>query len=523
MIGKLCEKQVFQGITVSLTKRKIQKYQRQLGNGHDVELHLTVADLYKHLEEDSLALESYRAAETSLLQNQKPLTTTQSDQLIKIYKRILAISPLDEETVHKLSQEYIRRHLDYRAIELYTTLAERFIRQGKYREATRQYQHVFALEPGSITARMTCANLYCRLGEIVQGAQEYAHIGDLYFEYQKFDGALEYYRESLKLNSQDETVAQKIQMTQQILDGTLIPQAQASLQRLNLIQNDQTHLKRSLEEKERIEGELRKNIQLLKQRYAQSVASKNEQLRATQTRLEELAVYVAAFKDNLESIAIEKRQLEEQLTQELTHKHDLEQKLKKLNALRVEEHAPFPGSTAQTQRLETAIARLQHEKTRLGTQLQKKLERSSEREGQLRAHLEQQIARGAALECQLSDLTQEQKDVEQKLQLQLRESQRREQFLREQMKQLIEQHERALQNVEQQKEQLEQKYRNTQVKMNMVETRNMATLEQLQGELSRQWTLESNFSEQFHESLQEITLLLQNQEQEIQKLEHLHP
>ncbi len=56
------------------------------------------------------------------------------------------------------------------------------------------------------------------------------------------------------------------------------------------------------------------------------------------------------------------------------------------------------------------------------------------------------------------------------------------------MKQLIEQHERALQNVEQQKEQLEQKYRNTQVKMNMVETRNMATLEQLQGELSRQWT-----------------------------------
>ncbi len=123
--------------------------------------------------------------------------------------------------------------------------------------------------------------------------------------------------------------------------------------------------------------------------------------------------------------------MEEQLTQELTHKHDLEQKLKKLNALRVEEHAPFPGSTAQTQRLETAIARLQHEKTRLGTQLQKKLERSSEREGELRAHLEQQIARGATLECQLSDLTQEQKDVEQKLQLQLRESQRREQFLRD--------------------------------------------------------------------------------------------
>ncbi|GAK56177.1 chromosome segregation ATPases [Candidatus Vecturithrix granuli] len=523
MIEKLCDTQVFQGITVSLTKRKIQKCQRQLGNGHDAELHLTVADLYKHLGEDVLALESYRAAAKSVLQRQTPLTTTQSDQLIKIYKRILTLNPLDEETAHQLSQEYIQRGLNYRAVELYTTLAERFMRQGKYREATEQYQRVFAIEPGSITARITCANLYCQLGDVVQGAQEYAYIGDLYFEYQKFDGALEYYREAFKLNPQDETIEQKIQMTQQILDGVLIPQAQASLQRLNLIQHDQTHLQHSLEEKERIERELRRNIHLLKQRYAQSVASKNEQLRATQTRLEELAVYVAAFKDNLETIAIEKRQLEEQLEQEVTHKHDLEQKLKKLNALHVDEYMASSGSTAQTQRLETAVTRLQQEKARLGTQLQKKLERSAEREGQLRAHLEQQISRGTTLEHQLSDLTQEQKDVEQKLQLQLRESQRREQFLREQMQQLIEQHEYALQNVKHQKERLEQKYRSTQAKMNMVETRNMATLEQLQGELSRQWTIESNFSEQFHESLQEITLLLQNQEQEIQKLEQLHP
>ena len=523
MIEKLCDTPVFQGITVSLTKRKIQKYQRQLGNGHDVELHLTVADLYNHLGEHSLALESYQAAADCLLQGQSSLTTTRSDQLIKIYKRILAMNPLDEATTHKLGQEYERRGLDYRAIELYTTLAERLTRQGKYREATGQYQRVFALRPGSITARITCANLYCQLGENAQAAQEYDHIGDLYFEYQKFDGALEYYQEALKLAPNDETIEQKIRMTQQILDGTLIPQAQASLQKLTLIQHDQTQLKRSLQEKERVERELRKNIHLLKQRYAQSVASKNEQLWSTRKRLEELSVYVAVFKDNLEHIAIEKQQLEQQLDQELAHKRDLEQKLTKLRTLEV---SPYPASsdtTTQAHRLESAETRLQQEKARLGSQLQRKLEQSSEREEHLRTQLEQQISRRTALEGQLSHLTQEQQDVEQKLQIQLQESLRREHFLREQMKQLIEQHEHALKNVQQQKEWLEQKYRTTQAQINMVETRNMATLEQLQGELSRQCAMESNFSEQFHESLQEITLLLQNQEQEIQKLEQLQP
>ena len=76
MIEKFWDTQVFQGITVSLMKRKIQKCQRQLGNGHDAELHLTVADLYKHLGEDALALESYRAAAKSLLQSQTPLSTS---------------------------------------------------------------------------------------------------------------------------------------------------------------------------------------------------------------------------------------------------------------------------------------------------------------------------------------------------------------------------------------------------------------------------------------------------------------
>ena len=530
MVGSHYERNILHGITASFTKRKIQKYQRKLGNGHDVELHLTVAELYRHLNEDSLALESYHLAINGLLKKGMPLKTADSDTLINIYKRILAIIPFSEDICNKLGHEYHRRGLDYRAIELYTSLAERFARNGDYRKATEQYQRIFAMEPNSISARVTCANLYCQLGDHKQGAREYAHIGDIYFEHQKFDGALEYYRQAQTLYPDNDTVKQKLQITQQILDGVLIPRAQASLQKLHLMSQDSNALKRTLEEKEQIEQELRTNIQQLKYRYQQSVTTKNEQLRLTQKRLNKLSTYVAKLKDNLEAIASEKQRLQKQLEQEIAYKCDLEHKLIKLGTLHVndcetrstEDSSFDSGQQAEhAKRLESAIIRLNQERTKLKGRLQEKLTKSSNRETRLREHLKQQIHQGTTLEQQLIQRSQERKHIEQALQHQLQKSQKRENFLREQMKQLIEQHECALKQVEHEQHMLEEKYRATQARINSVEKDNMDTLEQLQGELLRQCKMESHFSENFHNSLQEIVILLHNQEQEIQKLEQL--
>ncbi len=524
------EYNILREISASLKKRKIHRCQRRLGNGHDVELHLTVADLYDHLGENRLAIESYHLAVRSLEYKGTPLSAADSDQLIKIYKRLLVLDPLDNKVAQKLGQEYLHRGFQYRAVELHSSLAEHYVKQGDYQKATEQYQHISAIEPGSITTRIACANLYKEMDEFVQAAREYSHIGDIYFEHQRFDGALEYYRQAATLAPDDADVEQKVQTTQQVLDGTLIPQAQASLQKLTIMNQDQSLLKRSLAEKERIEQELRNNIHLLKQRYKQSVALKSRQLRSTRKRLEELSTYVAVFKDNLEQVALEKHSLQEQLEQELQHKQDLEVKLAKLGSLvaRAQKEqspdSPMPSPTSLTdsaQRLESAVIRLYKGKARLEEQLHQQLQQTSQRERQLREHLEQQTSRGTVLEKQLSEATQEQQHVEQQLQRQLQDSLQREQFLRKQMKQLIEQHEQTLEQVEHEKQMVEEKYRTTQAHMNLVETTAMTTLEQLHGELSRQYDQESDFSEQFHESLQEITRLLYSQEQEIQQLEQL--
>ncbi len=513
---------VIYGITTSLTRRKIQKCQRKLGNGHDAELHLTVADLYKYLGEQSLALESYQAAAASVLQKQKPLDAMDRDRLISTYKRILALSPLDEDTANRLGQEYLCRGMDYRAISLHTLLAERYVRQEEYRKAIEQYQRVVEIEPGSITARVTCASLHCQLGDPEQGSKEYAKIGDIFFEHLKFDGALEYYQQALELDPQNEMLRQKAPMTKQILEGTLVPEAQANLQKLNMTNQESVDLKRDLAEKDRIEQELRKNLVLLKQRYQQSEILKNEELQVTRERLEELSTYVAVFKDNLEKAALEKQRLQQLLDDELAHKRMLEQKLKTLGTLDPQTSIPTKRSENSV-RLESAVTRLGQEKINLEQQLQKQLAQSSTRELQLRNHLEQQTSKGATLRRQFIDATREREHIEQQLRQQLRESLQREQRLQDQMKQLIGQHEQALKQVEREKQAFEKKYRKTRTRMNIAETRNINTLEQLHGELTRQCQMESGFSEQFHNSIREITRLLHNQEQEIQKLERLYP
>ncbi len=398
------KKNFLNGIRASLARRRIQKYHRRLGNGHDVELHLTIAALYQHLGEDSLAVESYYLAVRSLSKGGESLELSDSDQLIDIYKQILALT-LDDEIANKLGQEYQRRGMEYRAIALHTILAERYVRQEDFHKAIERYQWIYTSEPGNIRARVACAKLHCQLKHYEKGAKEYTQIADMYFEHRKFDGALEHYQQAAKLFPDDETLRKKVCLTQSVLEGTFIPQNHGDWQQLMTGQNP-FFPKRPLAEQEQVEQQLRHDLSLLEQRYQSTVREKNQQLQAAEERLDKLSTYVAVFKDNLENVMREKQRLQQQLDAELTQQRTLENKLATLHTLE-------PQITAGVPR---------HEKM-------ERLEEEDE----------------------------------------------------------------------------------------------ITILEQLQNKFARQCSLEYNFSQQFHESLREITRLLHCQEQEIQRLEQLQP
>lgn len=520
MIAQRQEHTLFQGITEKLTRKKIRKCRQRLGNGHDMELHVTVAQLYQHLGEDSLALESYQLAVKSLLQHGMPLTSADSDHLIKIYKRILECSPFNEEIAEKLGQEYLRRGWTYRAVELHTTFAERYARKGEYHKATQHYQAMFAIEPGSISARITCALLYCQLRDYENAARQYEQIGKIYFDHQRFDGAVEYYQQAVMLSPETPAFRERLQLAQQIVAGTVSPQAYQQAGRESTQQT--SALQQSLAEKEQVERELRRNIAMLKQRYEQTTTLKNEQLRATQKRLDELSAHVAAAKDSLEQIAAEKQRLEAQLAQEAAYKRELEQKLAKLSALEVGE-CEHRGNTQRerSRRLDAVTARLHHEKGRLEHALHDKLRQVQQREEGLRRDLQAQASRGSTLEHQLQQVLEEHTAMEQRLQQQLHESLQREHALQTQVKTLIYQHEQVLLHVTDEKRMYAEKYQHAQAGRNQAETDSMSALERLNGELSRQSRVDHALSNQFRLSLEEIRQLLHSQEEAIHTLEQL--
>ncbi len=519
MIAQRQEHTLFQGITEKLTRQKIRKYRQRLGNGHDMELHVTVAQLYQHLGEDSLAFESYQSAVKSLLQHGMPLKSADSDHLIKIYKRILECSPLNEDIAEKLGQEYLRRGWTYRAVELHTLFAERYARKGECLKATQHYQAVFAIEPGSISARMTCALLYCQLRDYEKAARQYEQIGKIYFDHQRFDGAVEYYQQAVMLSPEAPALRERLQLAQQIAAGKVSPLAYNQAGPETAQQT--SALQRSLAEKERVERELRRNIATLKQRYEQTTTLKNEQLLATQKRLGELSASVAAANDSLGQIAAGKLRLEAQLAQEAADKQELEDKLAKLCALDVCDCRSGEAHQEDSRRLDAVMIRLRNEKGRLEDALHAKLRQVSQREEGLRRDLQAQASRGSALEQQLQQALDEHTAMERRLQGQLHESLQREHALQNQVKTLICQHEQVLAHRTEDNRAYEEKYQSAQVGRNQAETDSMSTLERVNGELSRQSRVDHALSDQFRMSLEEIRHLLHCQEEEIHKLEQL--
>ncbi len=508
---------ILHGLHASLTRRKIKKYQQQLGNGHDSELYQAIAEQQMQLGHPHRALESYRRAAGSLRHPQRPLEHAESERLIHIYRRILRLCPSDGDTAENLGREYQRRGMEYRAVSLYTSMAEHYAAQGNYDNAIRQYHRVIAIESGSITARDACARLYCHLGDYEHAAAEYREIADIFFQHQKFDGALQYYQQAQELVPDNEAIREQIVTTRHILEGTVIL---PEYDDFNTSGRERMALKHSLEEKEQLEQHLRHKISLLEQRHQQTVAQKNRQLQAARERLEKLSTYVAVFKHTLEQVTLEKQHLTKQVENEAGHIARLEEHLATLNILYNSLSEPA-GHTQEARRVTRAMKRLRAQKQQIEQHIQADLEHRTHHEKRLHHTLAHHETQGSRLERQIALITRERQHIEQNAREQFRQSLEQEQSLEEQITRLIEQHTQAMQQVEEEKQKLEDRCHTTQQHVQTLEQQHIQLLEQLQDELSRQCEQEGSVSRQFHESLVEMSSLLHTQEQEIEKLESL--
>jgi tetratricopeptide (TPR) repeat protein len=437
------------GIAASLRKRRIEKLRHRLGNGHDAELHANIGQLFSELGQNQQALHAYKTAVETLIYTEGPLDHAHSDQLIEIYKQILTLAPSDDDIAEHLADEYRRRGMDYRAIALYLKVAERYTRQGDYYKAIRYYHQILDIEPGSISTRQTCAYLYCHLRKYTHGAKEYLQIGDTYYEHQKFDGALEYYRKAAILDPESTDIQQRILLARRIVEGDVNPSSQKRLQALNHIAEAIPFI----EDKTRIAQELHQNIRQVQYQYRQSFRIKQERLRTTRRQLNTLAAHVNSLEEHLQTIAQAQEQLREQLAREIERKHDLGRKLTAITSLQVtpDEHTAQTALSQQHQRMTSAMNRLSAQKIPLLQRLREDLVQVSQREKDIRDQLDQYTTKHKTLTQHLDHIQQQRHQLEQLLQKSLAKSLRHEKALHKQFKKLLKQYKQILHKMMQEK------------------------------------------------------------------------
>jgi len=144
-------------------ERKIVQYKNRLvKNPYHLNLYLRLGDLLLKQNRPQAAAEYYRTAAGLLAQGYHSREVTV--ELIKIYKKILALSPLDDQTCKDLGEEYSRIGQHKKAYNLYFSVAENLYRQGFYEKALKLYQSALVFAPDSTIICSRCADIYYRLG-----------------------------------------------------------------------------------------------------------------------------------------------------------------------------------------------------------------------------------------------------------------------------------------------------------------------------------------------------------------------
>jgi len=203
---------MFPGFRERRLRKKISKYQKQcLENPADIALHLRVAQLHMELGETENAADRYRQAIRILRNSGEPLSNANaSGWLINLYQQLIAVAPLDVEAYNGLGETYCERREFSKALEVYTSLLQRLIQAGKYREALAQCANMLVLDSNNISIRETYAGLLYRLGMLEKGAAEWKEIAELYLLQNKPEEALTSYFKALELTPLDRGLQEKL-------------------------------------------------------------------------------------------------------------------------------------------------------------------------------------------------------------------------------------------------------------------------------------------------------------------------
>ncbi len=125
------------------------------------------------------------------------------EEAIRIYERALRKKPKDEYLMRKLGELYERAGLKDEAIRIFTRLGNYYLEREFLKKALAIFKKVYLLDPKNPDHTLTLADLYVKLGLIVNAKNLLIHLGEALIRKQNYKKAIEVYERLSNLLPED--------------------------------------------------------------------------------------------------------------------------------------------------------------------------------------------------------------------------------------------------------------------------------------------------------------------------------
>lgn len=173
--------------------KAIAEWEKLVKDTPDGNVFNTIGDLYLKNNDKKTAIEYYHKAASFFKKEGFAL------KALALYKKILNISPTDSLSLVSLGELNENKGLITDAIKFYLAAADSLSKENKKDDVLKIYRRILNISPTNIPLKNKIAEIFIKEGFISEAGDEYLKIAKHFYENGEYDKAVTYYKKVLEI------------------------------------------------------------------------------------------------------------------------------------------------------------------------------------------------------------------------------------------------------------------------------------------------------------------------------------
>ncbi|MFQ5528442.1 MAG: tetratricopeptide repeat protein, partial [Thermoanaerobaculia bacterium] len=171
-----------------------------------------------------------RKRRSALQAAEKLVSRGRLEAAVKQYRKALEESPNDTGTLNRLGDLYARLNRVSEAVEMFSSAAEHFTKEGFFVKAIAIYKKIIRLDPTLINVYETLADLYYRQGLVNEARAQYQVVADYYRQSNNQSALVTVYEKMVELEPNNPS--HRLKLAEFYCAAEKIPEAMEQYQRI---------------------------------------------------------------------------------------------------------------------------------------------------------------------------------------------------------------------------------------------------------------------------------------------------